>query len=144
MKKIFPLILIIGVLLMLAGCDGEMSGMPKYIDKECYYDKGFQDYTDYCKYYYDEETVKEFATHPKFNKIQEADLENIRSYFANFEIWARQTDYYGKYDFDCLSQVKTDDYVYIFTKDGQDKFANYDVYYVDMSTNTLYFIHSNT
>ncbi|MCL2677741.1 MAG: hypothetical protein FWE85_01650, partial [Clostridiales bacterium] len=111
---------------------------------ECYYGKGFQDYTDYCKYYYDEETVKEFAAHPKFEIVQDSDLENILSYFENFAEWVRQTDYYGKYDFDPLSQVKTGDYFYIFAKDGQDKFAYYDVYYVDMTTDTLYFIHSNT
>jgi len=35
-----------------------MSGMPEYLDKECYYGEGFQDYADYCKYFYAADTIK--------------------------------------------------------------------------------------
>ena len=66
MKKAFCMILAAVLALMLTGCNGKMTGMPKYESKEEYFGEGFQDYTDYCKYYYSESKIKEFETHSKF------------------------------------------------------------------------------
>lgn len=135
--------MVVGVTLMLFGCNGKMSGMPKYETKECYYGEGFQDYTDYCKYFYNESTIKKFKTHSKFKKVSNSNIEEIKSYFENFEEWVKNTDYYENYDFDYSTQVKEGDYFYIFEKANYEKYGYYDVYYVDMTKQILYFIHSN-
>ena len=145
MKKV-SFIPVIGVLLMLFSCNGSgrMSDMPKFDKKECHYEKGFQDYADFCKYFYNEDSVKQFETHDKFSKVSGSDIPQIQAYFEDFKERIQDTEYYEKFDFDCLSQVKIDDCFYIYTKEGYEKFGYYDVYYVDMSKCMLYFIHSNT
>ena len=137
------MIMATGLVLMLTGCNGKMSGMPKYETKECYFGKGFQDYTDYCKYFYNESTVNAFKTHLKYKKVMSFDIEEVKSYFEDFEEWVKFEDYYEKYDFDYSTQVKEGDYYYIFEKNGYAKYHNYDVYYVDMNNCILYYIHSN-
>jgi hypothetical protein len=133
----------VALALILFGCNNKMSGMPKYESKECYYGDGFQDYTDYCKYYYTESTIKNFETSKKFKKVLDSDIEEIKSYFKDFEEWVKSTDYYEKYDFVYQTQVKDGDYFYIYEKPGYEKYGNYDLYYVDMDKLILYFIHSN-
>ena len=134
-----------GVTLMLFGCSsGKMSGMPKYDKKECYYGDGAQDYTDYCKYFYNKDTIKQFENNTKFKKVSDSDLENIHSYFQDFKECIKEMEVYKNFDFDYKRQVKEDDYFYIVSKDGYDKFGYYDVYYVDMTNFILYFIHTNS
>ena len=129
--------------MMLFGCSVEMSGMPKYESKECHYGEGFQDYTDYCKYFYNKETIKKFETHAKFKKVSDTNIDDIKGYFEDFTEWAKMEDYYDKYDFDYTTQIKNGDYFYIHIEPGYDKYGNYDVYYVDMTKHILYFIHTN-
>ena len=55
-----------------------------------------------------------------------------------------------KYSFDRNVQINKGDYYYIYTLEGKPignskyrKFDNYDVYYVDIETKTVYYIHAN-
>ena len=143
MKKAICIVLVVVMALMLMGCNGKMSGMPRYERKEEYFGEGFQDYTDYCKYYYNESTIKAFETHSKFKKVSNSDIEEIKSYFEFFEEVVKYEDYYEKYDFDASVQVKEGDFYYIFEKADYPKYGYYDVYYVDMNKRILYFVHSN-
>lgn len=147
MKKVICLCLVMGLVLMLSGCgiETKMIGMPRYERKECHYGRGFQDYTDYCKYFYNETKIKEFETHSKFKQVSESDVEEIRGYFENFEGWVQYEEYHEQYDFDYLTQVKEGDYCYIYIKPGYETFeyGYYDVYYVDMAKQILYFVHVN-
>ena len=149
MKRVNCLCLVIGLVLMLSGCDirrFEMYGMPRYESKECYYDEeGFQDYADFCKYYYNETTIKKFETHSKFKIVTESDIEVIRGYFEDFELWAEEMYYYENYDFDYITQIKEGDYYYIYVDPNYNTFeyGYYDVYYVDMTKQILYFVHVN-
>lgn len=142
--------ILILVSLFLRNFDVNMQGMPKYDKSVCYYSDGFQDYTDYCKYFYNEISIKEFEKHSSFKKVTEQDIENIKSYFENFSNWVVHTEYYNNYDFD-ISNIKINDYCYIKDKEGQsigegtyNKYDSYDVYYVDMENYILYFIHNNS
>lgn len=150
MKKLLILLILIGVSLVLINCGGKTRLIPEYISKESYYGGGAQDYTDYSKYFYDDKSIKKFETHDKFDLVTKSNIEDIKIYFENFNIWVTNQSYYEKYDFDYQSQIKEGDYYYIVTKEGEKngnsvygKFDNYDVYYVDISKNTLYYIHSN-
>ena len=148
-------IVLSSILLGLLGCDyhklNNDVSLPKYDSEECYWGEGVQDYTDFCKYFYDENSVKSFETHNKFKQVTDSDIENIKSYFEDFQRWVEMENYYEKYDFEYQSQIKEGDYYCIVTKEGKkigegvyEKFDSYDVYYVDMSKCVLYFIHSNT
>ncbi len=143
MKKEICMFMAAGLALMLIGCNGKMSGMPRYERKEEYFGEGFRDYTDYCKYYYNASKIEEFETHSKFKKVSNSDIKEIRRYFENFEERVQSEKYYEKYDFDDSVQVKEGDYYYIFEKAGYPKYGYYDVYYVDMDKRILYFIHSD-
>ena len=154
MKKTICVTGIFLILLGLVGCDyhkiNNYISLPDYYGSECYWGEGFQDYTDYCKYFYDEDNIKKFETHPKFKKVEEIDIESIRGYFIDFDEWMKFKNYYERYDFNCQSQIKKGDYFYVIDKgetiDEDDifgKYTNYSVYYVDMSMRTLYYIHSN-
>lgn len=143
MKKIVSVVTVLVALLMLAGCNAEPAGIPKYLDKECYYGKGIQDYTDYCKFFYNEETVKEFATLSDYKQVADSDIEEIKGYFEDFYGQAENQKYYDKVDFDYNTQVKQGDYFRIVTKEGYPEYGYYDIYYVDMTKCILYFVHSN-
>lgn len=156
MKRfIYISMIIIGCIFLLVslkdsiGIDWNTIGMPRYDSSEMYYSDGFQDYTDYCKYFYNNKSVKKFVKNRKFTKVTEENIKNIKSYFENFEGWVDYQEYSDRYDFK-LSQIKVNDYYYIIDKEGTpigtgvyEKFDSYDVYYVDMENNIMYFIHSN-
>ncbi len=91
-----------------------------------------------------------FETHNNFTLVTESNIENIKSYFENFNGWVEHQSYYDNYDFYYQSQIKEGDYYYIVSKEGEKsgdslygKYDNYEVYYVDLSKCILYYIHSN-
>ena len=119
-----------------------------YTDSEEYYDKnGFQDYTDFCIYRYD--SAEKFIYSRLYNKVSENDVENIRSYFDNFKGWMEAENRLDEYSFDSAS-VSAGDYYHIETKEGEpigqgkySKFDNYSIYFFDVESKTLYYIHTN-
>ena len=128
-----------------------IASLPKYENSDCYYGEGFQDYTDYGKYYFSEnDTIIEHLKENKyFKSVTEKDVEEVKSYFENFEGWVEYEEYKDKYDF-TYECVDTSDYFYIENKDTcekyknyPDKYAAYNVYFFDVQTKTLYYIHSN-
>ncbi|MDY3928393.1 MAG: hypothetical protein SOZ34_03415 [Clostridia bacterium] len=82
--------------------------------------------------------------------MEENDIDNIKSYFENYEEFVSGTEFAEKYSFDKNVQINKGDYYYIYTLEGKPignskyrKFDNYDVYYVDIETKTVYYIHAN-
>lgn len=152
MKKIIHiLILLMAIIMCLSGCfsfsDKEI--LSGYISKDEHFDKsGVQDFTDYCKYYYDA-SFDSFSKSDTYSMVKEDDIENIRSYFDNFESWMTSADRIEEYDFDD-SCISVGDYFYIKTKEGEaignseyEKFDNYSVYFYDTQSSTLFYIHAN-
>ena len=134
----------------LFGCNGRRISIPNYLDKECYYGKGFQDYVDYCKYMYSEKDITEFKNNKYFKMVNVTDLATINEYFADFSTRIVNEDYSSHYDFNYKSQIKEGDYYCIISKEGQrigdgayGKFDSYDVYYFDTQKCILYYIHVN-
>lgn len=119
-----------------------------YYDSEEHWDPhGFQDYTDYCKYYYKDKFDKKFSNSFLYKKVAKEDIENITSYFMNFEHWMEIDERIDVYDFD-IDIISEGDFVRIETKEYGDgdpkwKFANYTIYLYDIESNILYYIHSN-
>ena len=124
-----------------------MASLPKCDSSECYYSDGFQDYTDYCKYYYEKQDniLDDVKNNQYFKNVRPADITEINSYFDNFESWLEYVDYSNKYDLQ-RGIIDTEDYFYIendFKSDEEHKYWDYDVYFFDVQTKTLYFIHNN-
>ena len=121
-----------------------------YSKSEEYLDKFvFQDYTDYCKYYYSKDFDEKFANTKEYRVIKEEDISNITGYFNNFKEVVESTDRIKKYDFD-TSIIGAGDFVYIVTKEGKEignssygKYDDYTVYFYDNASHTLYYIHTN-
>ena len=78
----------------------------------------------------------------KLTAININDVEEIKSYFEDFEGWGEFEDYKEHYDFKC-EWIDTADYFYIESKDEFNKYESYNVYFFDVQTSVLYFIHSN-
>lgn len=149
MKKTF--ILSFMLLFFITGCSSQADniGIPKgYIDKKEYYDKdGFQDYTDYAKYIYSEPDIIIFDD--DYKKIFQEDIESIKGYFEDFKNRMESSNRLNEYDFK-ENVINEGDYIRIKTKEGQKigdseytKYDNYSIYYFDMDSLTLYYIHSN-
>lgn len=119
-----------------------------YIRSEEHWDKeAFQDSIDYCIYYYD--TADHVESASEFGKVTEGDIEKITGYFQNFRQWMQTAKRLDEYSFDpeCIS---AGDYCYIKTKEGEPiggtvygEYDYYTVYFFDVETLTLYYIHSN-
>lgn len=148
MKKICLLLIIL--MFAMTGCSqSKMVGIPDgYIDKEEYYDKdGFQDYTDYAKYVYDSKDV--IISNEDYKKLKQDDIQNIVGYFEDFSVLMESADRLSEFDFD-INNINEGDYIKIKTKEGQKigngkygKYDNYSVYFFDVESLTLYYIHNN-
>ena len=127
-----------------------IASLPAFENSECYQGEGFQDYTDYCKYYFkDEDFVDKLEKNEYLKKVSISDTAEIKSYFENFEGWVQDEEYKDNYDFSAEC-IDTEDYFYIENKDTCEKYKDYpnkysayNVYFFDVQTQTLYYIHSN-
>lgn len=152
MKKRIVLLLlsILTILLMTLSCSKSGAvGIPEgYTSCEEYFDKiGFQDYSDYCKYYYpSDEAVK---TTEGFRPVLGRDIDDIKGYFEDFAEWMEMDERSEEFDFDS-SCMNEGDFYRILSAEGESvedlKFGKYDdytVYYFDTETLTLYYIHTS-
>ena len=155
MKRICILILIVSICtLMLTACvpvDRALDSLGEYRSCEYYSEGVFQDFTDYAKYYYDS---VDFTDNEYFSKIQQSNIDILNEHLDDFESWIET--YRGgdatreivvNYDFD-RSIIDSEDYLYIDSEkhtwdDGYTSLVNYNVYFFDTQTNTLYYFHNN-
>ena len=155
MKK--RLIVLTVLVLLLSACTGPtrhddiLFSLGHYESGHFYTSGGFQDYTDYAKYKYEEPQVE---GNPYLKPITEETLAEFKSYLENFEKWVvasgegdPDNELFTCYDFnDAL--ITEDDYLFIenrvSTDDEDFKYSNYNLYFFDMGTNTLHYFHNNT
>lgn len=154
-KKAALFLLIILLLLSFSSCafaeDEVRKSLGECIRYEFYSEGGFQDYTDYGKYFYQE---VDFSGNEYFHIIQPEDLAVINRLLDDFEGWIkmyRQDDpareIAAHYDFD-RSVIECGDYAHIVFEEhtwpsGDTGIAKYDIYIFDVQTNTLYYFHNN-
>lgn len=145
-KRLVMLVTFFFLVVFMAGCfsPADSVGIPKgYIEKEEYYDKdGFQDYTDYAKYIYSSKDI--IVNDDKYFEIKEEDISNIKGYFQNFSELMEANKRLDE------KIINEGDYARIETKEGEkigdskyQKYDNYSIYFFDMETLTLYYIHYN-
>ena len=132
--------------------DKVLNSLGEYQRSEYYSEGEFQDFTDYAKYYYD---LLDFTDNEYFSEIEQADIDVLNEHLDDFESWIEtyregdaSREIVVNYDFD-RSVIDHEDYLYIESEkydpwdDGNMVFANYDVYFFDTQTNTLYYFHNN-
>lgn len=153
-KKLVLFLLTISLLLGLCGCsyqDWVAGSLPKYNSKVFYTSGGWQDYTDYAKYYYDSVTAKDIEASIYFTEATAEDVEEILLHIENFEarVEAIGGELKDNYDFD-KTVVSEGDFFYIKTKYGEPigegtygKFDDYTVFYFDVDAQILYYFYSN-
>ena len=107
--------------MLFTACDSRENQVLKgFSNCEEYYSNGFQDYTDYCKYYYSKK-----------------EDDNIKKYFNEFPSELMEDS--SMYDFD-FTKITEGDY-YNIKEDSNDD--NYSVYLYDSDEHVLYYIHYN-
>ena len=141
--------------LFLTACtvaeDKVVASLGEYESHEFLTSGGFQDYTDYAKYYY---TSADVSENPYLKRIDEQDLAVIDRHLDDFEMWIDtikesepSNEVVLNYDFD-RTMIDTEDYIYIDSEEhtwsyGYTTLVNYNIYFFDMQTQTLYFFHNN-
>lgn len=110
-----------------------------YNYKEEFYDsQGWQDFTDYCKYYYDSNADEKFKESDNYKKVENVDVSSIIEYFNVTERSMEMLNRSVEYDFDA-NVIDNQDYVYIKNND----LKNFSIYFYDMQRHILYYIHRN-
>lgn len=151
-KRMKTILAVLGCALIaygLFGCAASrnqvVNSLGKCKDEEFFTSGGFQDYTDYGKYTFENAQPEESAY---FEPLTEERMRDVEGYLDNFENWVEvilRTDPENElihYDFD-QSILSTDDYVYIDADTGHSEYENYNVYIFDTGTQTLFYFHNN-
>ena len=156
MKKQIAVVLVCVVfLLSISSCavpeDKVIASLGKYEKYEFFTSGGFQDYTDYAKYFFSSANVVE---NKYLNKIQETDYAIINTHLDDFEGWIEtikdiepSSEVIVNYDFD-REIIDVEDYFYIDSEeltwsDGYTSLVRYNVYLFDTQTQVLYYFHNN-
>ena len=106
-------------------------------------ENGFQDYTDYCKYFYTEKDDEKFINSKQYHVVENNNIENIASYFDNFKKQMENQNRLSEYDFD-ISLINSGDYVHIKADKKNDlNYYSYSIYFYDIEAHILYYIHHN-
>ena len=123
--------------------------LPGLIDKEYYSSEPGRDSVKYRKYMYEDtkELREKLEYHEKLMPVTDNATEYIASFFENFGDWAESVDFYSEYDLD-KSCIDYGDYFYIENVEIhggntglKDRYRTYDVYYFDIQSMTLYYLH---
>ncbi|MBQ8146971.1 MAG: hypothetical protein IJ039_09325 [Clostridia bacterium] len=163
--KIISLLLIVSLTaILLCSCFNitprrkiVISTLGEYEKEEFYSSGGFQDYTDYGKYYFSE--VPSIEENEYFKSVTEADIEVLNGYIDDFDNWVNlisenpsnkdDQELVKNYDLD-RTIINEGDLFYIYDKMGEpigesqyEQYESYDVYIFDIESCVLYFFHNN-
>ena len=78
------LFLLVNILMQLFSKLSEdliIASLPKYESSDCYYSEGFQDFTNYCKYYFpnNDEILEALKVNRYLKPVTEDDVEEIKT-----------------------------------------------------------------
>ncbi len=154
-KRIITVAIVCILVLSFTACEAPenevVASLGEYDNREFFTSGGFQDYTDYAKYYYSSAQVTD---NNYFKKIQETDLETIYTHLDDFEGWIdtiktsdASNEVAKNYCFDRVI-IDTGDYFYIDSEektwnDGHTSLVSYDIYLLDSQSQILYYFHNN-
>ena len=96
---IATLTLMVTFVLLIPTKDQVLDSLPKYEKKEIYSSGGFQDFTDYAKYFY-QISQATLAQNKFLRPVAEEDIPEIIKYVENFEEWVCACQEYPAESFD--------------------------------------------
>lgn len=144
-------ICILAVVACTAMSDRVIVSLGNYEKREFYTSGGFQDFTDYAKYYYSSARA---AENEYLKRIQETDMSTINRHLDDFDSWVeavRKSDASNElvahFDFS-REIIDTEDYFYIVSEertldDDYTMLVKYNMYLFDTQTQILYYFHNN-
>ena len=149
MKK-FTAIVLLFANFVLCSCslpkDDVLESLGKYTSKTYYTSGGFQDFTDYAIYTFDD---VDLGSNAYLHRLTPESLLEMERHIANFENWIsiiRSSDQNNEvvvsYDFD-RTIISDADYLYIYDDPDYPDLGCYNVYFFDMESMTLYYFHNN-
>lgn len=151
MATVCLLILVLSFVSCAAPEDIVIASLGEYEKHVFFTSGGFQDYTDYAKYYF---TATITTGNKYLKKIQETDFSLINTHLDDFEGWIEaiknsepSNEVVVNYDFD-RKIIDAEDYFYIESEehtwdDGHTSLVNYNIYFFDTQTQVLYYFHNN-
>ena len=152
MKRLAIFLCVFVLLLSLTGCfvnsrtDSILDSLGKYDSKQHWTSGEFQDYTDFGIYVY---PYIDLTETPYFAPISSDDITTICEYLDDFDKWiaihqeqSPNDELVINYAFD-RSIIDTTDCFYIYANRNGAILFDYDVWFLDMQTNTLYYFHNN-
>ena len=145
-KTVIYLCLSAVILACLCGCGtiNDKNVPNGYVSKKTYYDtESFQDYTDYCIYYYND--ASSVVSNAKFKAVKPdengktAFVDDVKHAVEEFIGWMRTLERENELEFS-LEDITENDYAYL----KENLSYSITLYYFDAETNTLHYMHSNT
>ena len=142
-------LVMLALCLLLAGCSFKslvrrpfFAQFPKgFTSCEEHFDpEATQDSVDYCKYFYPD--AEGFKADLRFMPVSEVGTESIEGYFENFRGWMETCGRLSEYDFD-PAVISGDDFVKIRTEPHFTEYDDYTLWYFDVQSCTMYYIHAN-
>ncbi len=135
-------------LLLLSGCALRypvIDSLGENCTGTIWHEDSFQDYTDYGKFVYSDVTAEQLALNPYFCTVTEDELPLLQGYLANFESWIILMEDWQdpKIHYDFSAEVVNPGDYFCLEEKGQQPYTNYDLYYFDLESQTLYYFHSN-
>jgi len=149
-KKGKKIVILLTLVLLLSACDRSkdevLDSLGSYESKKVYTGEGFQDSTDYAKYCYED---VDFSDNQYFEPLTPESEQDLKAHIEDFEQWIEmfKSNDSNKavvkgYDFDS-SVISDGDYLYIYDDPDYPELGNYNVYFFDTETMTLYYFHNN-
>ena len=148
--------LVILILLSFVACNRCLKELttddyfPGLIEKKSYHSEPGRDSVECDIYIYeDSKDLREaLEYHEDFMPVTSHATEYIVSFICDFESWIEDEDIYSEYNLD-KSCIDSEDYFYIKNvetygvddPDWKDEYRTYDVYYFDIQSMTLYYLH---
>lgn len=125
-------------MMLLTACSSKSNEiLGGYSNCEEYYSDGFQDYIDYCKYFYHKDDDIKFEESSYYSAVTKDNIDDIKKYFDAFPY--QSMDDSNKYDFE-TNNINEGDYYCLKTDSNND---NYSIFLYDVSSHILYYIHYN-
>ena len=129
---------IILCMILLSACSSKSNEIIEgYSNCEEYYSDGFQDYIDYCKYFYKESEDKKFEENSYYSIVTKENIDDIKSYFDKFPYESMEDS--NKYDFE-TDNINEGDYYSLRAGSNND---NYSVFLYDVNSHILYYTNYN-
>ena len=148
--------LVILILLSFGACNRCLKELttddyfPGLIEKKSYHSEPGRDSVECGIYIYEDskELREALEYHEDFMPVTDKATEYIASFFDDFEDWIEDEGIYSDYNLD-KSCIDSKDYFYIENvetyggddPDWKDEYRTYDVYYFDIQSMTLYYLH---